>query len=76
MSRLAIIDFRSFEKILYRLGFTRTRQKGSHVIYHHEDGRTVSVPNHKGKDISRPLLHSLLKDIDITVDDYNNLIKS
>ena len=74
MSRLAIIDFRSFEKILLRLGFKRTRQRGSHVIYHHKDGRIVSVPYHKGKDLSRQLLRSLLKQIDITVDDYNNLL--
>ena len=74
MSRLAIIDFRSFEKLLYRLGFTRTWQKGSHIIYHHEDGRTVSVPYHKGKDLSRQLLHSLLKTIKLSIEDYNNLL--
>ena len=75
MSRLTLVDARSFEKLLFRLGFVRTRQKGSHVIYHHEDGRTVSVPFHSSKDISRQLLRGLLKKIDVTVDEYNDLIR-
>ena len=74
MSRLVLMNAQSFEKLLFELGFKRTRQKGSHVIYHHEDGRTVSVPFHGGKDMSRQLLRSLLRKIDVSVDEYNDLI--
>ena len=74
MSRLTLIDFKKFEKMLYKLGFTRSRQNGSHVVYHHNDGRTVSVPNHGGKDLSRKLIRRLIKQIDVSIDDYINLI--
>ncbi len=43
MSRLQIIDARKMEKLLFRLGFERVRQKGSHVFYRHIDGRTTST---------------------------------
>ena len=73
MSKLALTNFRELERILNKLKFSRSRQKGSHVVFHHSDGRTVSVPYHGSKDISRQLLRSILNTIDVTIDDYNNL---
>ena len=74
MSRLVLTNFREFEKILYKLGFIRSRQNGSHVVYHHSDGRTVSVPNHGSKDLSRKLIRRLIKQIDVSIDDYVTLL--
>jgi predicted RNA binding protein YcfA (HicA-like mRNA interferase family) len=54
------------EKLLLRLGFTAVRQKGSHVFYRHPDGRTTTVPNHPGRDLSRPLLREILREIELT----------
>jgi len=33
VSRLPIVGFRVMESLLFRLGFERLRQKGSHVFY-------------------------------------------
>lgn len=71
MSRLRIIDAKRMESLLFLLGFERVRRKGSHVFYRHFDGRTTSVPHHKGRDLARPLIREILQDIEITVDDYN-----
>jgi len=73
MSRLAMIDAKGFAKILQKLEYERVRQTGSHVIYEHSDGKSVSVPHHKGEDLPRPLLRSLLRKIDISIDEYDNL---
>jgi len=43
LSRLRIIDARKMEKLLFKLGFEKVRQKGSHVFYRHPDGRTTSL---------------------------------
>lgn len=59
MSRLRIIDARKMEKLLFKLGFERVRQKGSHVFYRHPDGRTTSVPHHQ-EEIIITLLHLVL----------------
>lgn len=52
--------------MLKRLVFEPVRQKGSHVFYRHPDGRTTTVPNHPGRDIARPLLREILREIELT----------
>jgi predicted RNA binding protein YcfA (HicA-like mRNA interferase family) len=54
------------EKVLLRLGFQAVRQKGSHVFYRHPDGRTTTVPNHPGRDLARPLVREILREIEMT----------
>jgi predicted RNA binding protein YcfA (HicA-like mRNA interferase family) len=70
MSKLPIINFKIMDKILTNLGFERIRQKGSHVFYRHSDGRTTTVPNHKGRDLARPLVREILREIELNVDDF------
>ncbi len=70
MSRLPIVDFRTMEKLLLRLGFEAVRQKGSHVFYRHPDGRTTTVPHHPGRDLARPLMREILREIDLTPDQF------
>lgn len=66
MTRLPVVDFRTMEKLLLRLGFQRTRQKGSHVLYRHPDGRTTTLPQHPGRDLARPLIREVLREIDLS----------
>jgi predicted RNA binding protein YcfA (HicA-like mRNA interferase family) len=63
VSRLPIVDFRTMERVLLRTGFQAVRQKGSHIFYRHPDGRTTTVPNHPGRDLARPLLREVLREI-------------
>jgi len=70
MSKLPIINFQTMEKILINLEFEKVRQKGSHVFYRHPDGRTTTVPNHKGRDLARPLIREILREIELTPADF------
>lgn len=63
------------EKLLFLLGFERVRQKESHVFYRHPDGRTTTVPHHRGRVLARPLIREILREIEITVDEYNEYLK-
>ncbi|KKM10735.1 periplasmic or secreted lipoprotein [Clostridiales bacterium PH28_bin88] len=65
MSRLPVLDFHTVEKVLLHLGFVKVRQKGSHVFYRHQDGRTTTLPYHSGRDIARPLLREILREIEM-----------
>jgi predicted RNA binding protein YcfA (HicA-like mRNA interferase family) len=58
------------EKVLLGLGFAAQRQRGSHVFYRHPDGRTTTVPHHKGRDLARPLLREILREVDLTPDEF------
>ncbi len=72
MTRLPTVDFKTMERILLRLGFKRTRQKGSHVFYRHIDGRTTTLPNHPGRNLSRSLIREILREIELSIEQFNN----
>jgi len=75
MTRLPIVDFKAMDKVLRGLGFERVRQKGSHVFYRHPDGRTTTVPDHAGRDLARPLIREILREIEISPDEFNKILK-
>ena len=70
MARLAPVSARKMERVLRRLGFARTRQRGSHVFYRHPDGRTTTVPHHKGRDLSVPLIRAILADAQLSPGEF------
>jgi len=60
-------------RVLEKLGFSCVRQSGSHMIFHHSDGRWTTVPIHKGKDLGKGILSKILKDAKIKVIEFENL---
>lgn len=70
MSKLPIVDARTFERILFMWGFKVVRQKGSHVFYRHPDGRYTTLPHHKGQDITRPLVRKILSEIQVNPQEF------
>ncbi len=70
MSRLPIVDARTMEKLLLALGFVAIRQKGSHVFYRHPDGKLTTLPHHRGRDLSRPLIRQILREIDLSPEEF------
>jgi predicted RNA binding protein YcfA (HicA-like mRNA interferase family) len=74
--RLIPVEPRVMDRVLRRQGFVRVRQKGSHVFYRHPDGRTTTVPHHKGRDLAVPLLRSILADIRLSPDEFLRLLGS
>lgn len=76
MSRLPVIDAKTFEKLLFKIGFTIKRQKGSHVFYRHPDGRYTTLSHHQGRDIGRSLIRQILREIKLTPDEFIEEIKN
>jgi len=70
MSKLPIVDARTFERILLKWGSQIVRQRGSHIFYRHPDGRYTTLPHHKGQDISRPLIRKILNEITVTPEEF------
>jgi len=75
LSRLQIVNAKKMEKLLFLIGFVKVRQKGGHVFYRHPDGRFTTLTHHRGRVLSRPLIREVLKEIEITIDDYNQFLK-
>ena len=59
---------------LKKVGFNIVRQRGSHVRMKHEDGRVVTVPVHTGKTIGRGLLRKILRDANLTREEFLALL--
>ena len=70
MSKLKIITSTKMCKLLNKIGFLQERQKGSHRFFEHPDGRTTVVPMHTG-DLDRTLIRKILRDIDMSIEEYN-----
>jgi len=69
MGKYPVLKPREVVAILEEIGFVEVRQRGSHKQYRHSDGRTTTVPFHKGRDISPILLRQIATDIGLTVEE-------
>jgi len=76
LSGLKIVDARIMEKLLFRLGFQKARQKGSHAFYRHPDGRTTTIPRHGSRVLAKPLIREILREIKLTVEQYSEQIEN
>lgn len=74
MSNLPIVNAKQLEKLLLQLGFIIQRQKGSHKFYKHPDGRYTTIPHHPGEDLSRPLIKTILNQIDLSTEAFVQLL--
>lgn len=74
MSRYPILKPIELIRVLQSLGFIEIRQKGSHKQFRHTDGRTTTVPFHKGKDISPILLKQILKEINLELEELQKYL--
>ena len=70
MTKLGPLPYRRVSKALVALGFTPVRQKGSHVLFQHPDGRVTTVPSHPGEDIGPGLVRSIIRDIGMDVQEF------
>lgn len=62
-------------KILSKIGFEVARQRGSHLILRHPDGRLTVVPVHSGEDIGRGLLSKIIKDTKMSRKQFLKLLE-
>jgi predicted RNA binding protein YcfA (HicA-like mRNA interferase family) len=61
-------------KVLEKLGFTLARQSGSHKIYKNNKGIRITVPYHSGKILHPKLLKSILRDIELSIEEFKKLL--
>ncbi len=70
MTRFPAYEGKEIVEILERSGFSIDRQRGSHVFMKHEDGRATVVPVHSGEIIGPGLLSKILRDVELTKEDF------
>ncbi len=60
MAALRPLPARKVVRALQSLGFSELRQRGSHLVMGHSDGRRVVIPIHPGEEIGRGLLRKII----------------
>jgi predicted RNA binding protein YcfA (HicA-like mRNA interferase family) len=68
MASLPVISGRQAVKVFEKFGFFFYRQKGSHMILYHANGRHLSLPDHK--ELDRGTLRALIRGAGITVEQF------
>ena len=74
MSQLPSVTGREVIAALGKMGFEVARVRGSHDILIHSDGRRTVVPVHSGETIGRGLLAQILRDCQITREEFRMLL--
>jgi predicted RNA binding protein YcfA (HicA-like mRNA interferase family) len=73
--RLPACKGRQIIQALRKLGFVEARRSpGSHVQLAHPDGRRVTVPDHGATDIGRGLLRKILRDAEVSRQEFHELL--
>jgi len=70
MGSLPVLKPQEVVARLQGFGFVEVRQRGSHKQFRHADGRSTTVPFHKGQDISPVLLRKIARDIGMTAEEF------
>ena len=74
MTRLPRVTGAHVVRSLRQAGFTVVRQRRSHVIMKHPDGRGTVVPVHSGETMGVGLLSKIQKDIAIDRETFIGLL--
>ena len=74
MPRMPTVTAKLMIEFLKSLGFKQVRQKGSHKFFRHPDGRTATVPDHKGEDLGRGIISRILKDVEVMRGRFSQLV--
>ncbi len=74
MSRLPRLTGKEVVRALAVAGFGVLRIKGSHHFLRHEDGRVTVVPVHPGEIIGPGLMAKILRDCDMTQEEFTALL--
>jgi predicted RNA binding protein YcfA (HicA-like mRNA interferase family) len=73
--KLPVVSGKDAVKAFGKLGYVTVRQTGSHIRMNHLSDRSknpLTVPNHKV--VGRGLLRKLLRDAEISIEDFCNLL--
>ncbi|MEK9184009.1 MAG: type II toxin-antitoxin system HicA family toxin [Patescibacteria group bacterium] len=75
MSRIPSLTAVKIIRALKKVGFVEDRQKGSHLILINPKikARTI-VPVHAGKTVRKSLVHTIIDDAKLTVEEFIKLL--
>jgi predicted RNA binding protein YcfA (HicA-like mRNA interferase family) len=74
MPKLPRLTAREICAVLEKLGFSITRQSGSHIIYKNAEGKRATVPFHAAKILHPKVLKSIMRDAGLSVENLERML--
>jgi predicted RNA binding protein YcfA (HicA-like mRNA interferase family) len=74
MAKLPRLTGREIAAVLERVGFSLSRQSGSHQIYKNTAGKRATIPVHGSKILHPKVLKSILRDAELSAADLQRLL--
>jgi predicted RNA binding protein YcfA (HicA-like mRNA interferase family) len=74
MPKLPRVTARQMASVLENLGFSLTRQSGSHQIYKNAAGKRATIPFHAAKILHPKVLKSIMRDAELSPDELEKLL--
>ncbi len=75
MTALRTLPYHDLARIAEMAGFHWKRRRGSHNTFQAEDGRIIVIPDHGNHVIVRPLLRKIIRDMGLSIEQYNELLE-
>lgn len=72
--RLPRVSAADAVRVPEKAGFYLVRQSGSHKIFKNAEGKRATIPFHSGKELHPKILKSILRDADLTVEEFLDLM--
>lgn len=73
MAKLPLVSGRQVIKVFIKIGYRVVRQRGSHIRLHHPTRRPLTIPDHKV--LGKGLLRKLLRDSELSMEEFKKLLK-
>lgn len=73
MSKLFLISGEKAIRLFVKIGYSPVRQRGSHIRLIHSYKKPLTIPNHKI--LGRGLLRKLIRDAELSMEDFRRLLK-
>jgi predicted RNA binding protein YcfA (HicA-like mRNA interferase family) len=72
--KLPRVTARQLVKVVEGPGFQLVRQSGSHMVFRNNDAKRIVIPYHTGKSLHPKIVSSILKDIDLSIEDFKRML--
>lgn len=73
MTRISPLSGKKLVRVLAKIGYLKIRQKGSHTRLACHGKKSVTVLDHP--QIGKGLFHKILRDIEISLEEFTKLLK-
>lgn len=72
--KLPRVTAKQLIKVVESIGFQLVHQSGSHMVFRNNEAKRIVIPYHTGKNLHPKIVSSIIKDIDLSIEDFKKML--